>query len=168
MSDEAIISGDYISNTFSTGTLKKTIKRVKQVLLPLVNTFDTIAFRGMSGALVAPSIAAKLEKDVILVRKQGASHSSRICEGRVNAKRYVIIDDFVEYGTTVLNIISEIKKWQEQYQHTMSWLDETAKDFPLATCVGMVFYLHGEDTMTQRYKDLAAKLPYEIPCIRCG
>lgn len=67
--------------------------------------FDTIAYRGMSGCLIAPIVAVAMRKHMIMVRKTGDStHSDRMVEGNKGAKRYVIVDDFVSTGETGLNI----------------------------------------------------------------
>jgi len=72
--------------------------------------FDTIAFRGMSGALVAPIVARDLKKEIILVRKEkGDNHSGYTVEGHIGAKKYVILDDFISSGATVREIIKEVQ-----------------------------------------------------------
>ena len=93
--------------------------------------FDTIAFRGMSGALVAPIVARDLKKEIILVRKTGEdNHSGYSLEGHVGAKKYVILDDFVSTGRTVREIIKQVKDCTET-----------------AELVGGVFYNHGNTWM---------------------
>ena len=94
-----------------TSELKETIKRCLPILQQY--EFDAIAFRGMSGALISPSLATHLDKSMIMVRKYGEifSHSSREVEGDSAAKTYIIVDDFVSSGDTIKSIISEIKKF---------------------------------------------------------
>lgn len=76
----------------------------------LTHAFDTIAFRGMSGAIVAPSVAMRLSKEVIMVRKPGESaHSSYNVEGNREARRVLIVDDFVNSGNTVRIIAEAVK-----------------------------------------------------------
>lgn len=63
--------------------------------------FDTVAFRGMSGAIIGPSVAMALNKSMLLVRKpEDTTHSSLKVEGDWAARRYIIVDDFVESGGT--------------------------------------------------------------------
>ena len=63
--------------------------------------FDALAFRGMSGALIAPSVALRLNKSMILVRKENDdSHSGMCAEGDKTARTYIIIDDFQSTGYT--------------------------------------------------------------------
>ena len=79
--------------------------------------FDTIAFRGMSGVLIAPIVAHILKKEIIVVRKSSgrtlseSSHSTHKVEGHIPAKRYVVLDDFISGGSTVREIISEVNKF---------------------------------------------------------
>jgi hypothetical protein len=74
--------------------------------------FDSIAFRGVSGALTAPILAYMLRKNVLAVRKKpsedGWSHSSHEVEGDTNARRYIIVDDFVASGKTIRAIFEKI------------------------------------------------------------
>jgi adenine/guanine phosphoribosyltransferase-like PRPP-binding protein len=74
--------------------------------------YDTIAFRGMSGALVAPPIAGKLKKNLIMVRKDIKNcHSCQLVEGYKKSKNYIIVDDFVESGRTAFDIYYAVKKF---------------------------------------------------------
>ena len=69
----------------------------------------SIAFRGMSGAVIAPIVAHELDLGLIVVRKPNdSSHSENRVEGERH-KPYVIVDDFVSTGTTVLAIIEAIE-----------------------------------------------------------
>lgn len=74
-------------------------------------TVEAIAFRGMSGALVASPVAARLQKPLILVRKPNDnSHSPLKVEScKIEPKNYVILDDFVSSGKTANAIIKAIK-----------------------------------------------------------
>lgn len=72
-------------------------------------TFTTIAFRGISGALIAPMIAAELGKSLMAVRKDHPTgHGSNAVEGDQNAKQYIIVDDFIATGKTIREIIQAV------------------------------------------------------------
>jgi len=73
--------------------------------------FDTIAFRGMSGALIAPIVAHSMKKEIIVVRKETKEegHSHHKVEGHLAARKYVILDDFIQGGGTVREIVSRVK-----------------------------------------------------------
>lgn len=87
--------------------------------------FDAIAFRGLSGALFAPTVAMKMSRTLIAVRKKATIHSTRIVEGDYNARRYVILDDFVSSGDTVRHIV-----------------DEICDAIPDARCIGVCEYMY--------------------------
>ena len=92
--------------------------------------FDTIAFRGLSGALIAPIVAHILSKEIIVVRKKQTDHSNHRVEGHLAAKRYVILDDFISGGETVREIILRVNKFAPSatlwggmlYTHWKKWL----------------------------------------------
>lgn len=73
--------------------------------------FDTLAFRGMSGAFIGPALAAKLKKEMILVRKNDGSHSPYVTEGYKAASRYIIVDDFIDSGETKRRIIEAVQQF---------------------------------------------------------
>lgn len=111
--------------------------------------YDTLAFRGISGALVAPVLAFITGKELIVVRREtdfmspinedkrdSATHSSHLVEGHVGTKRYIIVDDFVSTGATAAAIHKAIKDIN-----------------PKAKCLGV---------LEMRYMD------YELPSINKG
>ena len=72
--------------------------------------YDTLAFSGYSGALIAPMLALAVGKDMVLVRKKGdVRASSYDVEGYKNIKKYIIVDDFVCSGDTAKRIIKGVK-----------------------------------------------------------
>ena len=88
------------------GNLTKKLKNKK-------DQFDAIAFRGISGALVAPALAQAMSKDIIAVRKNESHHGDGRVEG-VTHPRYIIVDDFVESGATLRAIKRQIKRWSPE------------------------------------------------------
>lgn len=105
----------YLGNLIESDRLKRSVKCMVKALRPL--DFDTIAFRGNSGALIASPLAFILNKELILVRKKREypySHSPMLCEGNVGAKRYVIVDDFVSTGATSTLTALRIKQFAPQ------------------------------------------------------
>ena len=76
--------------------------------------FDSIAFRGVSGAMTAPILAYLMNKNFLAVRKgrsEEYTHSAHEVEGDGRAQRYIIVDDFVADGTTVNCILQAIKRF---------------------------------------------------------
>ena len=72
--------------------------------------FDTIVFRGMSGALIAPIVAYKLKKALLMVRKDhdNDNHSERKFEGNVNLVNFIVIDDLISCGGTMKSIFDHV------------------------------------------------------------
>jgi adenine/guanine phosphoribosyltransferase-like PRPP-binding protein len=98
--------------------------------------FDSIAFRGMSGALIAPSVALALNKQLLMVRKpHDDSHSTMKVEGYRSTKRYVILDDFVSSGATANTIKARIEEFA-----------------PSAECLGVLCVMN---LTYQRFRELA-------------
>ncbi len=111
---EVMITSEYLSSVLAVDSLADIVKRTVKVLKPHVSFFDSIACRGMSGTLVAPAVALALKKDLIIVRKE-SSHSVYKVEGAFHKEAYVIVDDFVSSGNTIVQIINEIKKAESKH-----------------------------------------------------
>lgn len=107
---EACVS-DYMTVGFGKNRksiLDKAVRELKLVMRS--HPFTAIAFRGVSGALFAPSIADKLKVGLIAIRKETENcHSSCLIEGLTNVE-YIIVDDFISSGDTVKTIVNTIKK----------------------------------------------------------
>jgi adenine/guanine phosphoribosyltransferase-like PRPP-binding protein len=102
----------YLNYLLPTAELRKSVRLAKKELKKY--EFDAIAFRGMSGALIAPTLALALNKTLIMVRKpdkEGKTHSYRDVEGDRAAKKYIIVDDQVDTGHTAKVIYDEVKRF---------------------------------------------------------
>jgi adenine/guanine phosphoribosyltransferase-like PRPP-binding protein len=89
---------------------KKLALTIEEAILKVRNVkFDTIAVRGHSGMLVGAAMAAKTWSDLIIVRKDGEmSHSEEKVEGWGKDQRILIVDDFIESGSTIDQIYESI------------------------------------------------------------
>lgn len=87
----------------------RTIQSLCDVLLPM--EFDTIAFRGISGTIIAPIIAYKLSKEMIMVRKNhgGDCASGRWVEGFRGTCKYIVLDDLLCSGGSVVDTILGVR-----------------------------------------------------------
>lgn len=71
---------------------------------------DAIAFRGLSGALVAPLVARELNIGMIAIRKRENCHSYDYVEGCIHeAENIIILDDLVSSGATIRAILEEMR-----------------------------------------------------------
>jgi orotate phosphoribosyltransferase len=87
-------------------------KRAKLALKKYKGQYDSIAFMGMSGALIAVPIAQSLRKPLIMVRKNIKDcHSRCTVEGNIACKNYIIIDDLICSGDTVKRVQKKIFEW---------------------------------------------------------
>lgn len=95
------------------------IEKVKEIRK--LHPFDAIAFTGTSGAALAFILSYKLRIPLICVRRnKNDGHHAKcpawmssypsLLEGMMDAKSYLIVDDFIEHGTTVNRIIGSINK----------------------------------------------------------
>ena len=114
---------------------RKFVRDAKKLLRESKIEFDSIAFSGMSGAVVAPMLATVLKKEVVMVRKEQDrapyTHSEYRVEGYSAVKRYIIVDDFVSTGDSARYIVKQIH-------------DHFTED---AVCVGVFSYF------SDRYND---------------
>lgn len=114
-----------LSHKYRNKTIMSTYVYFKQLNIK----YDAIACCGTSGLMVVPQIAELLNKNIIIVRKEGdGGYSDFIVEG-TNTNRYVIIDDLVCSGGTVRHIIDSINE-----------------DGYMAECVGVYSYMRDECT----------------------
>jgi adenine/guanine phosphoribosyltransferase-like PRPP-binding protein len=130
-------TADYLQKFFQNPA--EVVAWVADELKPHLGEFDAIAFRGMSGAMVAPAVAMQLGVPFVLVRKKGdGSHSS--CEVEAlwtTGLRYVIVDDLVSSGTTVHAIQDQLAEsgavcvgislWYNQATHWRADLEKSRK-----------------------------------------
>lgn len=87
----------------------RVIERCVEILTPV--DFDTLAFSGNSGALIAPILAHKLNKEIIMVRKPGVQCASGFSvEGFRDSKKYVLVDDLISSGRTAERIVKAVQR----------------------------------------------------------
>ncbi len=92
-----------------------------------IKNIDSIACCGTSGLIVVPQIAELLKKNIIIVRKKDESAYSEFKVEGTPARNYIIIDDLICSGSTIKNILKNIK-------------EET----PRAKCKGVYCYMPDE------------------------
>jgi adenine/guanine phosphoribosyltransferase-like PRPP-binding protein len=123
----------YLGKVLRTDALRNTIQQAHEFLRPMADSFDAIAFRGMSGSLLAPSLALALDKTLIMVRKPyEKNHSNRRIEGDCAARSYIIVDDQISMGDTVAAIIATVEKFapQAEFKGVYLFVDEPELQVP--------------------------------------
>lgn len=88
-----------------TETRKEAFKRAIRALEPIKDAFDTIVCRGYSGMAFGPVLAYLMDKQILMVRKDGeSSHDCYKYLGQLG-KSYLIVDDFIASGATMKAIM---------------------------------------------------------------
>ena len=139
-----IINSFYLEAAFHSP--KELIKYMAKVIKDSKLKFDTIAVRGVSGLMIGPILTYVLNKHLLIIRKRGEkSHSLYRVEGNVNARRVLIVDDFVATGDTVDDIIENINIYVNKG-------DDRPKDAPPVEFVGIACYRNHERTYTKSFR----------------
>ncbi len=104
-------------------------KRRKQIVEKICNklssiNFDTIVCSGISGLLVVPSVSERLNKNILIVRKDNEIKYSPFDYEGTPPSNYIIVDDLVSSGQTIQRILSLMRE-----------------EIPSAKCVGFYSYL---------------------------
>ena len=105
------MDSNYLNDILKHGGLKQVVDRLVQILRRKnAPEFDAIACCGCSGFLVAPAVALRLKKNLIIIRKSIANcHSRLLVEGPLNTKKYIIIDDLIDKGNTIKKILKAME-----------------------------------------------------------
>lgn len=71
--------------------------------------FDTMVGTGFSGGIVIPALALAMDKNFVLIRKEGddSHHGNGRLLGQLG-KRWIFVDDFVSSGRTRTRVIGKI------------------------------------------------------------
>ena len=127
---------DYLENALSSEPRQKIVDFCVNQVSKI--DCDSIAFRGMSGALIAPIVSYITGKNLIMVRKSDdSSHSDfKIETSSTKCKKFVIIDDFISRGKTIDNILETIMAYPV---------------FDCCKCVGIILYNDAKE-YTESYK----------------
>jgi orotate phosphoribosyltransferase-like protein len=80
--------------------------------------FDAIAFTGSSGAAIAFPLMVEHKIPIIYVRKpRESSHGGKIeYTSDIDISRYLIVDDFIDTGSTIKRVHADIAKWSKERQ----------------------------------------------------
>jgi hypoxanthine phosphoribosyltransferase len=131
-----MVVSSYLGDCFDVEKLRGYARKIAKALRPHAANFDAIAFRGMSGALVAPIVGHIMKKQLLLIRKpyhEESAHTSRVVEGNIEVQSYVIVDDMMSSGNTVQTIADDIRNWQIGTENYFL--------APPAICYGGAFYM---------------------------
>lgn len=104
-----MIHSRYLNSPLDKDKRKEILDRLEKQIDDSGIVFQAIAFCGMSGALIAPALAQRLNCGLILVRKEKEPrHTYLKVEGYTKGSRYIIIDDQIATGNTIKYILETI------------------------------------------------------------
>ena len=86
------------------GTL---VLKARETLCPIVNTFDAIVCTGVSGMLLAPTLAWVLDKRLAVIRKgdDKQNHATTEVESSLDYNdRWIFVDDMIASGATIQRV----------------------------------------------------------------
>jgi hypothetical protein len=102
---------EYLEYALDADVHRQIVDRVVHVIQKkLPSHFDAIAFRGLSGAIIAPAVAYRLGVPLLPIRKpeDENSHSDHVVEWGDKHPSYIILDDFISQGKTLRAIMDLI------------------------------------------------------------
>jgi adenine/guanine phosphoribosyltransferase-like PRPP-binding protein len=101
---------DYLEYALYAHVQREIVDRCVEAIHQKINQrFEAIAFRGLSGALIAPAVAYKLGKPLLPVRKGEDTHSSHYTEWGSDHRSFIILDDFISGGGTIRAILDSLE-----------------------------------------------------------
>src|SRR5579885_145290 len=106
-----VIRTDYLDRVYRVNQFTKTVEKAAKTLRSFrrKHPFDAIAFTGTSGAAIAYPLSYLLGVPLICVRKSTRdNHFGYKIEGCMTAENYIIVDDFIESGSTVNKVRKSI------------------------------------------------------------
>lgn len=82
--------------------------------------FDTIIGTGLSGSMVVPDLARRLDKNFAIIRKPSdSSHAEEAFEGVIGDK-WIFVDDFISTGKTLARVVNTVALIERR--HNMKYL----------------------------------------------
>jgi len=123
----------YLDTIYNIEKYKKSIKLVTKKVKELKKEycFDSIAFRGSSGAAYAYPLSVSLSLNLMHVRTS-RGHFNGSFEGVIGSKSYIFIDDFMETGNTFKKTIESISKYTSSELVGIIMYNQCSEDFCLS------------------------------------
>lgn len=107
--DRHSVHTDYLTGVFNPEVFKRKLNLAQEKLKDV--EFDAFAVRGNSGTLFGGALADRMNKGLILVRKEDdRSHSTYRVEGLQSGQKYIFLDDLVFQGKTRDAVIEAIER----------------------------------------------------------
>jgi adenine/guanine phosphoribosyltransferase-like PRPP-binding protein len=105
-----ITAANHFEALYDVQTRDDVVKKIMKILEPRSNAFDAIVVCGNSMTLISPIVAYLMNKNIVLVRKDGVKSASQHEVEGIHDQRCIFIDDMLVSGQTGNKIKTEIKK----------------------------------------------------------
>lgn len=126
----------YHETAFTRRRRKAAVSRIVKALKKYPKNVG-LAFTGLSGTIVGTFAADRTGRQFAIVRKPGEESHGDTIEG-YTLNKYVIIDDFIETGSTILRIMRQLEKYKLIDQRTPE-------------CVGILLYTKSGDVSLEHF-----------------
>jgi len=117
------IACGHVQGLLRADTYQKVINYCIKYLKPHAHEFDAIAVSGYSMALVGSTIAFKMKKNLVLVRKPSESRYSPLDAEGITGQKIVFIDDCIASGSTFKRVADKITELDCKVVGYITYLD---------------------------------------------
>jgi len=142
-----MIDSIYLGSVLDNKNLAKVIGRLtkKAIFIKKKIKFNGLVATGVSGLLALAPLALALKMPFAVVRKSNKNHSGCRVEGEEDITKYLIIDDFIDSGDTIIKIYKEMYDFNESVPAGILFYDAYKDDL--------------YDSFTEYYEDYYNCLP---------
>lgn len=90
--------------------LQGVVREAVAILKPVASEFDTLVGTGFSGGIIIPTLALRLRKKFVMIRKENddSHHGSGRLLGELGS-RWIFVDDFVSSGATRRRVVEKVE-----------------------------------------------------------
>lgn len=89
-------------------TRNDAVDKCLRALAPIKNDFNGIVVTGLSGITIGSIVAYFMDKTLTIIRKPHEECHGNTVEGPI-PRKYIILDDFISSGDTIIRIMSQLK-----------------------------------------------------------
>lgn len=157
-----VSSTDYLQQLMDHSRRKETVKKTCSCLARFKKRceFDLIVVRGLSGVLLAPEVASKMDLPFVVVRKGEQTHGHDFLEvpsllNTLGKLRYVILDDFISSGNTMGEILCVMRMYLPLFEFVgmCAWYNEKCvgrDDFDVKSYPSSLYRMEMEKLVERR------------------
>ena len=156
---------NYMRKLHIPGGLQGAIDDLADMITSSGLEYDFLACRGTSGLIVTPALSMKLGTRFTYIRKQSEdSHVPRTTlEGWVGGGSYIIIDDLIDSGATVVCIHSSLFAYRQQRIRLARFEDSITLEVPAPSVPVAVALYKFSCKQHYEFTDLLNGRKFDVP-----